>query len=191
MSVDAVILAGGYSSRAKAFKMELKIGNTSVLQYVIEAFLPLCTNIIVVGGYEKEKLVPLIEPYKERVHLVFNEEYDKGMFSSVLKGIKEVKSERFFLTPGDYPLITTGLCKGMLERKEPILIPSCNKKGGHPILLSRDLITEIEEESEESNLKNFLTKKSIYYYETEEVGVLLDLDTREDYEAIRKRMMIS
>jgi molybdenum cofactor cytidylyltransferase len=186
--VDAVILAAGYSSRAKGFKMEFIIEGKAVISYVIEAFLPICENILVVGGYESERLIPLITPYGDKVKLIINESYDKGMFSSVKTGVKHVVAEQFFITPGDYPFITTNICKFLLDVQKSFVVPSYNHKGGHPILLASSCIEELLVQSEESNLKEFLKGLPIEYVNVMDDGIMYDLDTQEDYVMLQQRM---
>ncbi len=180
MEVDAVILAGGYSSRAGAFKMELLLNGKAILQHVIEVFLPICQRIIVVCGYQQERVIALTEKYGAQVEVVYNEDYPKGMFSSVKKGIKQVNSPRFFLTPGDCPFISLQICKSLLEHRGDIVKPSYQYRGGHPVLLPFSCIDEILREGDDSNLKSYFQKKIIQYVEVEEEGVLIDVDTRED-----------
>jgi molybdenum cofactor cytidylyltransferase len=185
MTTDAVILAGGFSSRANAFKMELKLEGKAVLQHVIDAFLPVCRNIIIVGGYQIERLFPLTSMYGDGVKIVFNEEYEKGMFTSVKRGIKEVTASQFFLTPGDYPLLTTEVCRQLLEYSGQIVKPRYQSRGGHPILLPYFCVNEILAEGEASNLKLYLDKKEIKIIEINDESILMDLDTREDFEKIK------
>ncbi len=186
MNTDAVILAGGYSSRANAFKMELELNGKPILQHVIDAFLPICEHIIVVGGYQIERLYPLVSKYEEKVTVVYNSEYPKGMFTSVKKGIAEVTGSRFLLTPGDYPLITTDICRQLLEHSGQIVKPGFHNKGGHPILLPYECIDEILAEAEDSNLKLYLDKKQVLQVEIEDESILLDVDTPADYEKVKQ-----
>lgn len=181
MSIDAVILAAGYSSRANGFKMELKIADKALLQHVIDAFIPHCNQVIIVGGYQIERLVPLLNPYKSNVKLVNNPEYDKGMFSSVKEGIKQVTGDRFFLTPGDCAFINNSIVKTLKEQNQRIIIPRFKGRGGHPIIIGREYITEIMKEDENSNLKNFLNKKNVFYIDVNTDNILFDVDTEDDY----------
>jgi molybdenum cofactor cytidylyltransferase len=184
MKIDGVILAAGYSSRANAFKMELEINKKPILQRCIEALYEDCSNIIVVSGYKNEKINRLVGNY-EKVKVVYNEEFDKGMFSSVKKGIQNVIGERFLLTPGDYPLISKDMIQKLLKEKNEIVIPSFNKKGGHPILINAYLIKEILAEPDDSNLKIYLNKKQCSYLDVGNEEILLDVDTMDDYEYIK------
>jgi molybdenum cofactor cytidylyltransferase len=184
MKVDGVILAAGYSSRVNAFKMELLINNKTILQRCIESLYDECSKVIVVSGYKNEKINKIVESYS-KVKVVYNEEFHKGMFSSVKKGIQNVTEERFLLTPGDYPLISKDVVKRLIKEKDKIVIPSFNKKGGHPILLESSLIEEILNESDDSNLKIYLSKKKCSYLNIDDNGVLIDVDTMEDYEYVK------
>lgn len=185
MKIDGVILAAGYSSRANSFKMELQIDGKAILQRCIESLHDECSQIIVVSGYKHEKINKLVEGYS-KVKVVYNEEFHKGMFSSVKKGIQNVTHEKFLLTPGDYPLISKDIVKCLIKEKSEIVIPSFNRKGGHPILLSSNLIKEILSEDDESNLKAFLSKKKCSYLNIEDMGILVDVDTIRDYEYVKK-----
>lgn len=180
MSIEGVILAAGYSSRANGFKMEFEIDGKAMLKRCIESLYDVCTRIIVVSGYKHKKIEALVKGYS-KVEVVYNENFNKGMFSSVKKGISNVKSERFFLTPGDYPFINKEVCTKLIECNGEIVIPSFNKRGGHPILLDSSLIKEILIEDDESNLKRFLSNKHRTYVDVEDKGILIDVDTEEEY----------
>lgn len=175
MEIEGVVLAAGYSSRANGFKMEFEIEGKAMLKRCIESLYDVCTRIIVVSGYKHERIEALVKEYS-KVEVIYNEDFPKGMFSSVKKGISSVKAERFFLTPGDYPFINKEVCIKLIQCKEEIVIPSFNKRGGHPILLSSSLIEEILIENDESNLKLFLNKKNSTYVDVEDEGILIDVD---------------
>ena len=188
MTTDVVILAAGYSSRAEGFKMQFQINDKAVIQHVIEAFLPICVNIIVVGGFQYEKLLPLIEPYGDKVKLVINKDFEKGMFSSVQTGVKHVLSEQFFITPGDYPMITTKICCLILSSGKLYVVPSFHLKGGHPILMSSSCIGKLLCEKVEGNLKLFLKQLPVTYININDDGIMYDLDTRDDYMKLQSIM---
>lgn len=188
MDVDAVILAGGFSSRAEAYKMGLELEGKPLLSLVIEVFLPICNNIIIVSGYRKEQLFAILKPYESRVQMVYNCNYELGMFTSVKTGIKEVKSPYFFLTPGDYPFLTTAICKALLQEIPGIIKPSIGERGGHPLLLPRESVEEILALSDSSNLKIYLESKKVKKVMLTDEKLLLDIDTPLDYEKAKEYM---
>ena len=186
MDIEAVILAAGFSSRAGVFKMALDFNGKTMLQRNIESMYKFCNRMIVVGGYQVEKIQALTTAY-EKVKVVYNESFQEGMFSSARKGMGFVKAERFFFTPGDYPLLTEEVCKALLEAEGEVIVPSFKGRKGHPILLGNSCIQEIMEEPKDSNLKLYLHKKQCTIIEVDNEGILLDVDTIEDYANTHRR----
>ncbi len=82
MKIDGVVLAAGFSSRAGVFKMELPLEGKTLIEHSIEGMHKICDKIIVVGGYRIEKLKEIFCEYS-KVEVIFNENYQSGMFSSV------------------------------------------------------------------------------------------------------------
>ncbi|ALR90758.1 nucleotidyltransferase family protein [Clostridium butyricum] len=187
MSVDAVILAGGYSTRADGFKMEFDIEGKTILQRCIEGFYDSCRKIIVVTGFKYEKIEKLVKDY-EKVVTVYNDNYPKGMFTSIKKGISQVESEKFFLTPGDYPLINKKVIEEILtksikvkNKNKEVIIPSFYGKGGHPILADSSIVQDILVKSDDYNLREFLKNRKVAYEIIEDKSIILDVDTAQDY----------
>ncbi|KYH28919.1 MULTISPECIES: nucleotidyltransferase family protein [Clostridium] len=184
MLIEAVILAAGFSSRAKSYKMTLKVREKTVIERAIESMLNVSSRVIVVGGYKIEKLKPIINRYKN-VELIFNENFQEGMFSSVKKGFSHIKGDSFFFMPGDYPLIDDKVCLKLLKHREnEIVIPTYNGKKGHPILMKSYLAKELLQSSKYSNLREFINTKKPIFIPVENEGILLDIDTMEDYKRI-------
>ena len=187
MSVDAVILAGGYSTRAHGFKMEFDIEGKTILQRCIEGFYDSCRKIIVVTGFKYEKIEKLVKDY-EKVVTVYNDNYPKGMFTSIKKGISQVESEKFFLTPGDYPLINKKVIEEILtksikeeNKNKEVIIPSFYGKGGHTILADSSIVQDILVKSDDYNLREFLKNRKVAYEIIEDKSIILDVDTAQDY----------
>ncbi|WP_105617463.1 nucleotidyltransferase family protein [Vallitalea okinawensis] len=186
MTCDAVILAGGYSSRAKTNKMALMINQQSILSLNIEAFYPFCKRIVVVGGHHFEETKRLVREY-DKVKLVKNENYDRGMFSSVKRGVAEMEND-FFLTPGDYPMIHSSTCEKLKRGTGDIVIPTYNGRKGHPIFIKKKLIAALIKEPVSSNLKVFRDRQNLSCISVEDEGILYDVDTINDYMIIKKRV---
>ncbi len=53
--IEAIILAGGYSSRSNCNKMLLEFEGKPIIMHVIDTFKAVCSRVIVVTGhYHKE-----------------------------------------------------------------------------------------------------------------------------------------
>ncbi len=179
--VDAVILAAGYSSRMGAFKPALDLAGKSLLARCVETFLDLCGSVIAVAGHEADRVAALVAAYPA-VKVVRNPDYDAGMFTSVRAGVAAVEAARFFLTPGDHPLVSPRTCARLLESEGAVVVPSYDGKAGHPVLLDASLIPEILAEPAGSNLRAVLSRHPRAFVTLDDPGVLFDVDTPDDYQ---------
>lgn len=184
MSIDGVVLAAGLSSRMGKYKMTLKFRQKTIIENCIEAMYGYCSNIIVVGGYNYNIINELLKPYR-KVSTVLNENYMNGMFSSVKTGLKKVKGNRFFLTPGDYPLIRKDTYEKMLKCKADIVIPMYDGKKGHPVLVNSNLIGDILNNDNYESMRDFINSHNFTTVSLKDEGILMDADTPEDYNKIR------
>lgn len=182
IGTEGIILAAGYSSRAGTNKMLLSLGSKTVLECCIDSFYASCSSIYVVGGYRINELRPILDKYS-KVQLIYNEHFPEGMFSSVKVGLQYIQAPRFFLTPGDYPLLQKTTLDQMLLREEPIVIPCYHGKAGHPVLLSSHLIPEILGSGYES-LRDFIFSKEPFLFEVNDIGVITDIDDMKDYHRV-------
>jgi molybdenum cofactor cytidylyltransferase len=186
--MEAIVLAAGHSSRANAFKMTLPLGHLSVLEHTISKFEGICSRVIVVGGFQgkliEEEITKISSKsaYSFQIRFVMNENFERGMFSSIQKGVSEVNAKTFFITPGDCPLVKRESVKLIAAQIGEVVIPSFAFKGGHPIKLSNQVKQKILETEEESNLRMVLAGFKKTYINIDDPGVLMDVDTQEDYQ---------
>lgn len=185
MSIDGVVLAAGLSSRMGKYKMTLKFRQKTIIENCIEAMYECCSNIIVVGGYNYNIINELLRPYR-KVNVVLNKNYMDGMFSSIKMGLKKVKGNRFFLIPGDYPLIRKDTYEKMLKFKADIVIPMYQGKKGHPVLINSDLIDDILENDNYGSMRDFINSHNFTTVSVKDEGILMDADTPKDYNKIKR-----
>lgn len=183
MNINGIVLAAGLSSRIGKYKMSLKLGNKTVIESCIESMYDLCSNIIVVGGYNYNIIWQILKPYK-KVKIVLNPCYMEGMFSSVKLALKDVTAERFFLIPGDYPVIKKETYEKMIKCKEDIVIPIYGGQKGHPVLINSSLIDNILNDTNYKSLRDFIKYYGFTTFETKDEGILMDIDTMEDYKKV-------
>jgi molybdenum cofactor cytidylyltransferase len=181
--IEAVVVAAGFSSRAGAWKMSLDIGGVTVIERLILGMIPYCSRIIVVGGYQFDLLQGLLPKQKyPMVNLIYHDDYPKGMYSSVLTGFRQVHGPRFFFIPGDYPFISGGIYQILLKQEGEIIIPSYRGATGHPVLFQVKAVEGlISNSSRYNNLRQYIAAYSPRIVEVPEPGILMDIDTWEDY----------
>lgn len=205
MGTGALILAAGLSSRMGAFKPLMKIGEKTMIEWVMETFLAAgCEPIVIVTGRNGEELQSYIQScisskgewrkkcqteYKDIVQCIHNPHYaTTQMLDSAKLGMAKLQNqcERFFFTPADIPLFTVNTLEKLRMTEGAIIKPVCQNKSGHPMLLSSKLIPEITAFSGNGGLKQALieTKQDAVYVEVEDEGILKDADTKEEFKKL-------
>jgi molybdenum cofactor cytidylyltransferase len=182
-----VILAAGFSSRMKTYKMTLRINGKTIIEHCLEGMYDFCSDIIVVGGFGIENIRPVLSDYK-KVELVYNPNYSDGMFSSVRTGLSLVDAERSFLIPGDYPAVRASVYKNLTDAEGDIIIPTYKGERGHPVLMKSFLAREIIQSDRYTNLHEFICDKGCKEIETQDKGILMDVDTPSDYAKVIQYM---
>lgn len=192
----ALIVAAGYSSRMERFKPLLPLGEHTVIEQTIASFSAAgVTDIIVVVGHNAEALIPVLE--RKSVTVVLNEKFDEGMFTSIKAGVAALPEEvdGFLMMPADMPFVmpdTVGaLMTKFSEQPSDVLYPTCNHRRGHPPLISKSIFNRILSSDGEGGLKRLLNQPDLQanHLEVEDEGILLDLDTFEDYLTHVKRLL--
>ena len=181
--VDGVLLAAGRSRRAGVFKMAAPVGGQPLLLWGVDALGAVCGRVIVVAGAEAGRVEQLVAG-RPGVELVVNELFASGMLSSVQAGARSVRASRFFLLPGDMPLVGAGVFRKLLERPGDIVVPACTGRRGHPVLMSSRLIAGLLAEPPGSSLGRFIRRHGSETVETGDPGILSDLDDGEDMKKI-------
>ncbi len=184
MSIDGVILAAGYSERAGQFKPALDLGGKPLLIRCIESMAEICDRIIIVAGFNFGRIIELVDDLP-KVSVIENENFKLGMFSSVRCGIREVTANRFFIIPGDQPVVKSSTLKKVADIKADIIVPRYNGKKGHPVLFASRLISEILAMPDTAILRDFIHSNETYILDVDDPGIGMDVDTMEDYQKIR------
>ena len=181
---QGIILAGGFSSRTKNNKMSLEIDHKPILIHTIEAMLPFVDKIYLVTGHYDTQIRSFIKE-NEKISIIYNKDYEKGMFSSVLKGVSCVDDD-FFIIPGDIPFVNARTYDALLKGSKPVRYPTYKGKDGHPLFIKKELIQALKDEGMDSNLKAFRDKQDKEAIEVDDKFVLRDIDTIEEYEKLLK-----
>lgn len=180
MILEGIVLAAGLSSRAKKNKLLLKINGKSIIENTILNIYDFCQRIIVVGGHRIEDIWQVTKFYP-KVDLIYNHSYPDGMFSSIKTGLKYAKGKKVFIAPGDCPFIRDSTYKKISQAKGSIIAPRYKGKRGHPVLISSYYKNEILESKQFNNMRDFIRTKNITFVDVEDSGILMDIDTMEDY----------
>lgn len=154
-----------------------------MISHTIDSLRGLVDKIIVVTGrYDQE-----LRPYLNDVEVVYNKNFELGMFSSVLAGVKHADGDVLIL-PGDMMNIAHTTVKAVLDKNGCIVIPAYNGKSGHPLFLNNEMRNLLVKEDVNSNLREFVNKHidKVSYVEVNDPFINFDVDTIQDYEHLLK-----
>jgi CTP:molybdopterin cytidylyltransferase MocA len=187
--ISALILAAGRSSRMGEFKPLLTIDGKTLVEHAVENFRNVgVDDILVVTGYEAERLVPVLR--RQCVRWVVNDDYDEGMFSSLLVGVSALADScaGVFILPVDHPFVRPATLIALinafrLNKKDKLIFrPSYQGRRGHPPLISADFIPAINSFKEAGGLRHLLSshEEETLTVDCDDRGILVDLDSRDD-----------
>lgn len=191
--IGALILAAGFSSRMGAFKPLLPIGSATVLEEAITRFQEAgIAAVKVVVGYEAERIIPILE--RAGIEWVLNDQYERGMLSSVLVGVRvlDPELEAFFLLPADTPLVKPRTIATVLEAyrsgEARVVYPCFRGVRGHPPLLSRACIPSDLVSDYPGGLRAYLSQheQSAREIEVPDQAILMGCNTASDYARLQR-----
>jgi len=190
-----VVLAAGESKRMKVQKLLLPFEGKTMIERVIENVMHSgVDNILVVAGSDYDEILEAIGHLP--VTTCYNNNYKQGMLSSVKCGVGALPEnyDAVLVFLGDQPMIpkqaVTMVIEAYKSSDKGIVIPTFQKKRGHPLLIDRRYREEIEKLEESEGLRDLAVKfaEDVLEIETNLPGILRDIDTREEYQdAINKK----
>ncbi len=190
MKISAIILSAGSSHRMGKHKALLTIDKKTFLQHIIDVVESAgVKNTVVVLGFEAQTIRETLSSFCGTI--IINEEWKTGQLSSIIAGMNALNKKEcngMLICPVDHPLITTMLVEKLLqafyESNKQIVVPTYCGRRGHPIIISSALFPEIKNASVEVGLRSVVHahEKNICEVPTEEEGILINIDTPEDYQ---------
>ncbi|MES9995608.1 DVU_1551 family NTP transferase [Desulfovibrio aminophilus] len=192
MRLAALILAAGLSSRMGRLKPLLALGDASLLGRAADLFRNAeVADILVVTGHRADE----VRAEAERLGLrsVHNPDFETGMFSSVLTGLRALPPglDGVFILPVDIPLVRPATLRRLIERlpesQTQALVPALDGEPGHPPLLRPTAVDAALAWTGAGGLREALAALEVEPVEVADAGILFDLDTPEAYaEALRR-----
>ncbi len=184
----AIILAAGSSSRMGKQKLLMPFGGETIIETVVDNVLHSnIEHVMVVLGANQEEVRQQIG--SRPVDFCYNPQHEEGMLSSVICGFRAIppdtESVLIFLgdQPGIPPSVTNTIIQAYNEELFGIVIPVYNYRRGHPLLVDMKYRRAIEELDLEQGLRALRHHfpEDVLEVEVDEPGILLDIDTPEDY----------
>ncbi|HTR45186.1 MAG TPA: nucleotidyltransferase family protein [Thermodesulfovibrionales bacterium] len=169
----------------------LPLGNRPAIIHCLENLRQAgIDDIVVVVGKEGDEIRGTIGSFPATV--VRNGIPGADMSQSVRIGLAKIDpaSTGILVCLADQPLVTAktfiSLRHSHAERPDRIIVPLFNGRRGHPPLLPEKIAAEI---TTVPTLRDLIERHSgeVWYVEVHDEGVVLDMDTEEDYERMAER----
>lgn len=204
-----VILAAGESSRMGRDKALLPwppnaagsaLGDT-FLSAAIRLFSAHVDEVLVVVGKNEAALAPVV--YASGASLVVNPDPERGQFSSLRIGLREVLNrgrDAAMITLVDRPPVameTLAALESAFERaaaeRKWAVIPEYHGTHGHPILAGREMLEAFLKAPETSNARDIehAHQANIDYIPVDDPLVALNVDTPVQYAALNSPLLHS
>ena len=188
MKIDCsvLILAAGTSSRMGLPKPLLKTNNNvSFLEHITSIYSEFgCSSMVVVMNTDGKLLTKeLIFP--DRSVIVINQYPELGRFNSIIMGLSQVETKYVFIQNIDNPTVDKNILLNLYNNRKgfDIVKPRYQGVGGHPILISNQVIYDIVNEGNIGiRLNEFLKKYKTKYIDVSVDSVLTNINTKEDYQ---------
>jgi len=189
--ISAILLAAGESNRMGQPKQLMPFGQITIVERTIDNLLnSAVSETIVVLGYKDEEIRKTIAG--KPIKIAMNPDYQQGMSTSIIAGLKQVdkRARAVLIALGDQPFVNsqtiTSLVEAFIANNRGILIPVYQGRRGNPVIFA------IEYKGELLNLKGDVGGREIIELHPDDVlevavnceGVLLDIDTMENYTPI-------
>jgi molybdenum cofactor cytidylyltransferase len=193
--ISLIVLAAGKSTRMKENKLLLEVDGETLIGRVVKTAKESSANeIVVVLGYEAAKIKEQLA--KLDCKLVVNNNYVRGQSESVKVGLAAISNnvEAVMILPADVALIDSQSINRVIEEyrrsRNKIVIASHQQQSGHPILIDKTLFAEVSEIGEDTQgLKAMINhhRAEIKYVEVGTENVLIDIDTKEEFDKYFRR----
>jgi molybdenum cofactor cytidylyltransferase len=197
--VPGIILAAGRSLRMGRSKALLPCGDSGDT-FVRRLAAALCEGgveeALVIGRPDDDELRAEVEALAVRARYVENPKADEGQLSSVLAGLAAADRpgvRAILVTPVDAPMIAPATVAALIaafrSSAAPILRAVHLGRHGHPVIFSREVFGDLRHADPALGARAVLRAHAprVVDVEVADPGVLGDIDTPADYDALRRR----
>lgn len=186
-AIGVIILAAGDSSRMGQCKFLLPMHNgLSFYENIVKIFWEYgLKNIVVITQKKHVKALEDLSIKSDvKPRIVVNEQPENERFYSLQLGINALEDVEYcFIHNADVPFLDMETLELMNLNKEKanLICPEYKGKGGHPILVNKNVLRQVLNSPIDSNLKDVLKSQKRWNVSIENELLTVDIDTPEDY----------
>ena len=190
-----IILAAGSSSRFGNTKQLLHFKGKTLLKHTIEEAAEAGAQpVVVVTGANADEISREIK--NEKVEIVFNKNWEQGMASGIVIGLKKAitsnkELESVIITVCDQPFVSSSLFQQLFQKQNEsvkhIVASAYADTIGTPALFTIKYFDALMGLTGDQGAKGLLKKHSKDLATVDFPDGYIDIDTQEDYENLLKR----
>ena len=190
--ISILILAAGNSSRLGSPKQLIEFEGQTLIERITETALSISEEVLIVLGGNSELILPKLERFNNVISTIYNSDWKEGMGTSIRIGVEKLaeNSDLIIILLADQPFISKVLLQNMLQSyaktQNPIVSCIYSNTLGVPILFDKSVFFELLKLNGDKGAKSFLHLyknriSTIYFPEA-----IVDIDTLEDVENLKK-----
>jgi molybdenum cofactor cytidylyltransferase len=190
--VAGIILAAGESRRFGRPKQLLDWHGQPFVRAIAQTALAAkLTPILVVTGSDAAQIEAVVKDLP--VKILHNREWQSGQSSSIRAGLRAVpkKNGAVIFLLADQPQVTPQLLRAMVERHAAnlpaIIAPTVGEQRATPVLFDRTTFPDLQALTGDMGGRAIFAKFSLTYLAWHDENLLLDVDTSEDYERLKRQ----
>lgn len=190
----AIIPAAGRSRRMGAAKLLLEVGGAPIIEVVARAWLDSTVyRVVVVAREQDESLVDRCR--RLGADVVATRSDPAEMRDTIEIGLDYVESrynpeatDAWLVTPADIPGITRESIDTLISAYSVlaprVLVPWVNAKRGHPVVLPWWSVAAFRASPRDQGLDAFVRRSDPQLVRFDDHGLVMDVDTPEDYRRV-------
>lgn len=194
IKIGIIILAAGSSNRLGYPKQLVEFNGDPLLQHIIDVAesLEFDTNILVLGA-KAEEIENKID--RKNFEVVFNENWEEGMGTSIRKGINEAlkpgnELEYIVILLADQPFVTKEkiqeLTRVQMDTNKQATFSEYAGDVGVPAIFSREIFSDLKFLKGDQGAKKLISNKSFHYGTVKFEDGNFDVDTIADVELLKQ-----
>jgi len=193
--VGAVVLAAGSSSRMGEAKQLLPLADSTVLGRTLGNLLAAKVDeiVLVLGSSGETIRQRIAESPMKHLKIFVNTEYGQGMATSLRAGLAGLDEniDAALIVLADQPFIQAATFDRIMDQyrrsEAQIVIPMFQGFRGNPVLLDRSVFHEVMALRGDIGCRAIFGNHldGIVKAEVNDIGILLDIDNKDDYERLR------
>lgn len=184
MVIRGIILGAGKASRMGKDKLNLKLGNESIIETVIKN----------AKGSKLDELVLIYGKYDINTDIdkLYNADFEQGMSTSIKKGIENFEGDAVMILLGDMPYVTAHIIDKLYDEftsdNKAMVVPVFNGQRGNPVIIGRKYFKELLENNGDKGARAIIKNNpnDVHCVEVMDNSIFVDIDDEASYNSIKK-----